>query len=71
MVVYPVIAYRYGDFEAHQFPIGVFSSLDTAKKEAVDYKNFRGLKYECVVYLYHLDQFGDEPEVAWKTSGMD
>ena len=70
MIVYNVIAYRYGEISGNQFPLGVFSNLEAAKAAAIDYKQFRGGKYESIVYKYTVDVDNDTPEIAWKTRGM-
>lgn len=48
--IYLVIAYRWGDFESHSYPVGTSLDFEVAKKLANDEHDWRGGKYEAVVY---------------------
>jgi len=49
--MYLVMAYRYGQRDGYNFPVGIFDSLDRAKEEATLHRQFRGGKYDHMIYL--------------------
>lgn len=52
--VYVIIAYRWGNTEGHSYLVGSCMDLPTAKKIANDENEWRGGKYECIVYRSNL-----------------
>ncbi len=54
-VVYPVVAYRFGDKERHSYIVGIFTDDRKAVSEALAEEEFRGGKYECAIYKIPLD----------------
>ena len=67
--VYTVIAYRYGNREAHSYPVGVYPTAVDALKAAEIEENYRGGKYECEVTEWTLGvgQEGDHDKETAKT----
>lgn len=59
--VYVSVAYRYGDREGHSYPCGVFRTLEAAIADAEEHRDYRGGKYEIVVY--ESDFSGNQEEV--------
>lgn len=50
------MAYRYGNREGYHFPVGIFSALDIAIKEAKLHREFRGGKYDHRIYELNPNQ---------------
>lgn len=57
-----VMAYRYGDLTAYHFPVGVFSNLHDAVKEAQEHRVFRGSKYDHKIFELELGENYDAEE---------
>ena len=66
MKMYIVTAYRWGSAEKHSYNLGVFNDLEKAKEVAEDHCNYRGGKYECVVYECKLNHFQNDDDVHTK-----
>lgn len=49
-MLYLVMAYRYGNLEGYHFPVGIFSDINIAIKEAKLHREFRGGKYDHRIY---------------------
>jgi hypothetical protein len=66
--VYTVIAYRYGNREAHSYPVGVYATAADALKAAEIEEDYRGGKYECEVMEFTLGigQEGDHDKETAK-----
>jgi hypothetical protein len=67
--VFTVIAYRYGNREAHSYPVGVYPTAVDALKAAEIEEDYRGGKYECEVMEFTLGigQEGDHDKETAKT----
>lgn len=50
MRLYIVTAHRWGNSESHNYIVCVRNSLRAAKKEAKDHIDYRGGKYDCIVW---------------------
>jgi hypothetical protein len=50
MIFYCVWAYRYGNWEGYNFPVGVFTTYEEALQAAKTHHNFRGGKYDHRIY---------------------
>jgi len=60
--VYYVQAFRWGKFDDHSYVVGVWEDSNEAQLAAEKEEQFRGGKYECVVYLAYLN----EPLEPWE-----
>jgi hypothetical protein len=66
--VYVVHAYRWGNRENHNYPVGVYSTEALALKAATDEESHRGGKYACEVYEWVMDEgVAGRSEQGWKT----
>lgn len=61
-MLYLVMAYRYGNLEGYHFPVGIFSDINIAIKEAKLHREFRGGKYDHRIYELNLNQGCDAQE---------
>lgn len=59
-LIYVVTAYRWGDRKDHSYPIGITCRLEKAKEMANSHTNYRGGKYECIVYEIKFDILDNE-----------
>jgi hypothetical protein len=66
--MYLVMAYRYGNLQGYHFPVGIFSDLDIAIKEAKLHRDFRGGKYDHRIYEINPEH-GYDAEEAKIVSG--
>lgn len=62
MHMYCVWAYRYGDTQAYNYPVGAFSSLEKAQKAARNHAAYRGGKYSHRIFLLPIDLSFDAEE---------
>jgi hypothetical protein len=60
--LYYVQAYRQGKMNDHSYVVGVWEDSNEAQLAAKKEEQFRGGKYECVVYLAYLN----EPVESWE-----
>lgn len=54
--LYVVLMKRWGADESHHYIMGVFESLDEAKRVAEEEREYRGGKYEWVIEAYSLNK---------------
>ena len=54
--LYYVQAYRMGKLDNHSYVVGIFSDSSLAQSIAKKEEEFRGGKYECVVYIAELNE---------------
>jgi len=54
--IYYVQAYRGGKIDNHSYVVGIFTDGHTAQAVAKKEEEFRGGKYECVVYIADLNE---------------
>ena len=59
---YLVMAYRYGDTQGYSYPVGVFSSLGEAIKVAEYHREYRGGKYDHLVFELEPKKLYDAEE---------
>jgi len=55
-LIYYVQAYRGGRMNDHSYVVGIFSDSSLAQATAKKEEEFRGGKYECVVYIADLNE---------------
>jgi hypothetical protein len=60
--LYYVQAYRLGKMNDHSYIVGIWEDSNEAQLAAKKEEQFRGGKYECVVYLADLN----EPVEPWE-----
>jgi hypothetical protein len=60
--LYYVQAYRLGKMNDHSYIVGIWEDSNEAQLAAKKEEQFRGGKYECVVYLADLN----EPLEPWE-----
>ena len=60
--IYYVQAYRQGKMNDHSYVVGIWEDSNEAQLAAEKEEQFRGEKYECVVYLAYLN----EPIESWE-----
>jgi hypothetical protein len=60
--VYYVQAYRLGKMNDHSYVVGIWEDSNEAQLAVKKEEQFRGGKYECVVYLAYLN----EPLEPWE-----
>jgi hypothetical protein len=60
--LYYVQAYRLGKMNDHSYVVGIWEDSNEAQLAAKKEEQFRGGKYECVVYLADLN----EPLEPWE-----
>lgn len=60
--MYLVMAYRYGNSQGYNFPVGIYDTLEIAENEANLHRNFRGGKYDHKIYLIELNRSYDAEE---------
>jgi hypothetical protein len=60
--LYYVQAYRLGKMNDHSYVVGVWEDSNQAQLAAKKEEQFRGGKYECIVYLAYLN----EPVEPWE-----
>jgi hypothetical protein len=60
--LYYVQAYRLGKMNDHSYIVGIWEDFNEAQLAAKKEEQFRGGKYECVVYLADLN----EPLEPWE-----
>ena len=56
MIIYPVIAYRYGDTHKHSYTVAVCDNLELAKQIADEQAVERAGKYQIQVFKFTLNQ---------------
>ncbi len=54
--IYYVQAYRGGRMNDHSYVVGIFSDSSLAQEIAKKEEEFRGGKYQCVVYIAELNE---------------
>ena len=54
--IYYVQAYRGGKMNDHSYVVGIFTDSSLAQSIAKKEEEFRGGKYECVVYIADLNE---------------
>ena len=54
--IYYVQAYRWGKVDNHSYVVGIFSDSSLAQEIAKKEEEFRGGKYQCVVYIAELNK---------------
>ena len=59
---YCVWAYRYGNRQSYNFPVGLFEDLKKAEKAAKTHRQYRGGKYGHLIYLLPVGQEFDAEE---------
>lgn len=59
---YYVHAYRYGDKESYNFPVGIFETEEQAVNEAKLHRQYRGGKYGHLVYKLPVGKAFDASE---------
>jgi hypothetical protein len=64
--LYYVQAYRLGKMNDHSYVVGVWEDSNEAQLAAKKEEQFRGGKYECVVYLAYLNK----PVEPWEEDGQ-
>lgn len=52
---YIVEALRWGERENHSYVVGLYSDLERAKVAAEEHTEYRGGKYQCVVFQCGMD----------------
>lgn len=62
MTVYCVWAYRYANRKAYNFPVGVFTTYELAETAAIRHRDWRGQKYDHVIYELPMDEEFDAEE---------
>lgn len=69
--VFVVSAYRWGDIGNHCYTVGVFCVVEDAIEAACFERDYRGIKYECVVRRYAVGStyHGGLPEEVFVTIG--
>ena len=60
--LYYVQAYRLGKMNDHSYVVGIWENSNDAQLAAKKEEQFRGGKYECVVYITYLN----EPIEPWE-----
>lgn len=55
-VYYIVEALRWGERENHSYILGLYSDLERAKRAADEHTEYRGGKYQCVVFGCGMDE---------------
>ena len=55
MEVYTVHAFRWGNRDGHSYLVGVYSDLDKALDASDAEEEYRGIKYECEIRRWDLD----------------
>jgi hypothetical protein len=55
MKVFVVTAYRWGSNENHSYVVGVYSTMERAKKAGDLEESYRGGKYSCHILDVELD----------------
>lgn len=65
MIVYIVEALRSSDREMHSYILGVWDSLESAKRAAEEHVSYRGGKYGCQVHQCHMNS---EVDSDWCSS---
>jgi hypothetical protein len=54
--MFAVTAYRFGDKELHSYFVGMFNTIDRAKKAAADETEWRGGKYYCEILSMRVNE---------------
>lgn len=62
LVMYVVVAYRWGKRDDHSYTVGVFSKKLQAMKCAAEHAEYRGGKYACVVESCVMNEFDNEAD---------
>jgi hypothetical protein len=57
------MAYRYGNSQWYNFPVGIYDTLEIAENEANLHRNFRGGKYDHKIYLIELNRSYDAEDM--------
>ena len=65
--LYYVQAYRLGKMNDHSYVVGIWEDSNQAQLAAKKEEQFRGGKYECVVYLAYLN----EPVEPWEENEQE
>ena len=65
--LYYVQAYRLGKMNDHSYVVGIWEDSNEAQLAAKKEEQFRGGKYECVVYLADLN----EPLEPWEENEQE
>ena len=65
--LYYVQAYRLGKMNDHSYVVGIWEDSNEAQLAAKKEEQFRGGKYECVVYLAYLN----EPVEPWEENEQE
>lgn len=59
-----VWAYRYSDKKDYNFPVGIFSTYENAEKAAQKHRDYRGGKYDHIIYRMPIDLDFDAEEAV-------
>mgnify|MGYP000159171765 CR=1 FL=1 len=74
MVVFIVVAYRWGQRELHSYTLGAFSEADLAIECAISHTKYRAGKYACTVEACTINNFDNDAEAyieeIFKTESM-
>jgi len=62
MIVYTVIANRFGDDHKHSYLVGVYSNKENAARAAISEEYWRGGKYSCNILENTMDHVDAERE---------
>jgi hypothetical protein len=49
MIIFTVLARRYGSQETHCYHVGTFDTYEQAEKAAISEESYRGCKYDCEI----------------------
>lgn len=68
--IYVVTMYRWGNKENHSYPLGVYTTLDTAKREGDKELDYRGGKYYPEVTQHIVDhELKEDKDGFWIQDG--
>lgn len=62
--LYCVWAYRYGNLNGYNFPVGLFETLEKAKEAANNHRQFRGGKYDHRIFSLEPGKEYDAEEAS-------
>lgn len=62
MSMFLVMAYRFGDTRDYNYPVGIFSTVEEALKEARFHREYRGGKYDHKIFQLEVGKGYDAEE---------
>lgn len=69
--MYIVMAYRMGQINGYHYPVGIFNSIKTAKKAAKEHHEYRGGKYNHIIWKCEPSKEYDAGEAKQVWSSCD